>query len=166
MSKFSFFATSNILLHPKYINLKLNQMFTILEWKVASRALATNLEKNYHHIGTHAMCLVCGREDESSFHALVAWPNAATLWDSMKLQWPLPDRVEVKWTGKEWLLHLLADQPERTRDMILLLLYGVHGTSGISYLTVNLFPLWKCHACSLAAILTHRFKCANLLLRS
>lgn len=95
----------------------------IFAWKVVSGALATNLEKNRWHVGSHASCVVCGLEDESTFHAFVACPNVAALWDSMQLEWPLANRVDVQWTGDEWLLHLLADQTERTHDMILLLLW-------------------------------------------
>lgn len=51
----------------------------VFAWKVITGTLATNLEKNRQQISTHAACAMCRQEDESSFHALLAYPNSTSL---------------------------------------------------------------------------------------
>lgn len=77
-------------------------------WQVASGSLVTNLKKHRHHLGTHGNCPLCGRERESSFHALLVCPNASAFWDTMQKQWPLPNRIDITCTCDEWFLHFLA----------------------------------------------------------
>jgi hypothetical protein len=95
----------------------------MLAWQVASRSVATNLKKHRCHLGTHGNCPLCGRERESSFHALLVCPNAPAFWDSMQKQWPLPNRTDITCTGDEWFLHLLAHSQPQIRDMIIMALW-------------------------------------------
>ena len=67
----------------------------VFAWRVITGTLATNLERNRRHIGIRATCGMCGRGDESSFHALLVCPNAASLWDATKDCWPLPNRYDI-----------------------------------------------------------------------
>ncbi|KAE8796376.1 protein transport protein sec24 [Hordeum vulgare] len=66
---------------------------------------------------------VCDREQESSFHALLACPHTAALWDAMRLYWPLPDRSLINWTCKEWLLQLLEESHVSVRSRIIMVLW-------------------------------------------
>ena len=75
--------------------------------------------KNKRNVSTRATCAVCGREDESTFHALLACPVAAGLWDAMEEIWPIPN---VDWSGDEWLFNLLDGQLDQYRDMIIMVL--------------------------------------------
>lgn len=106
-------------------------------WQVASGALPTDAEKRRRHIGLNGYCRLCDREQESSFHALISCPSAANLWDLMQNHWPLPNRSMIKWTGTEWLFHLLAESHESIRSRIIMVLWRawhlrnelVHGKS-------------------------------------
>ncbi|KAE8809075.1 retrotransposon unclassified [Hordeum vulgare] len=64
----------------------------IFAWKVVSGSLPTDAEKKRRHFDLNGFCQVCDQEKESSFHALLACPHAAALWDIMCLYWPVPDR--------------------------------------------------------------------------
>ncbi|KAE8787456.1 retrotransposon unclassified [Hordeum vulgare] len=94
-------------------------------WQVSSGSLPTNAEKFRRHIGTSGHCSLCDREEEESFHALLACPNAALMWDTMQLSWPLPNRVDIPCTGSEWLLHLLAESHEHIRSRIIMVLWRI-----------------------------------------
>ena len=78
--------------------------------------------KNKRNVITRAICAVCGRENESTFHALLACPVAPALWDAMQEIWPITRRVDVQWSGDEWLFNLLDGQLDQYRDMIIMVL--------------------------------------------
>ncbi|KAE8804042.1 hypothetical protein D1007_20004 [Hordeum vulgare] len=92
-------------------------------WQVASGSLPTDVEKKRRHFDLNGFCQVCDREQESSFHALLACPHAANLWDTMRLYWPLPDRLQTNFTGKEWLFTLLDEAPVSVRSRIIMVLW-------------------------------------------
>lgn len=54
-------------------------------WQVSSGLLPTNAEKSRRHLGSNGYCRLCGREKESTFHSLIACPNAANLWGAMQI---------------------------------------------------------------------------------
>lgn len=47
------------------------------------------------------------------------------LWDTMEHQWPLPNMRDITCMGEEWFLHLLVDQHDHVRDMIIMVLWRV-----------------------------------------
>ncbi|KAE8786890.1 retrotransposon unclassified [Hordeum vulgare] len=94
-----------------------------LAWQVVSGSLPTDAEKKRRHFDLNGFCQDCDREQESSFHALLACPHAADLWDRMRLYWPLPDRLLINWTGKEWLLKLLDEAQVSVRSRIIMVLW-------------------------------------------
>ena len=64
----------------------------ITAWKVATGVLATSVCKKYMHLAKHDGCPICGKDAESSFHALIACDHARTLWELMRRVWKLPDQ--------------------------------------------------------------------------
>ena len=73
------------------------QKMKILAWKAVTGALATHKCMQYRHLRTSATCPLCGLEEDSSFHALVACTEAMALWNGMCSRWPLPG-TSTCWT--------------------------------------------------------------------
>lgn len=101
----------------------LNRM-RVNAWKVASRALATMLNKCHRHLARRATCPACGKADEDSFHALVTCDKATVLWHAMNEVWPIPPKELVN-SGGEWFLHLLHLHSSEVRDMIVMLIWRI-----------------------------------------
>lgn len=72
-----------------------------MAWKVVSGAGATNSCKKYWHISKKDTCPVCGKNKESSFHALVTCDHAHALWEQMRRMWKLPGHDMLVHTGKD-----------------------------------------------------------------
>ncbi|XP_073358088.1 uncharacterized protein [Aegilops tauschii subsp. strangulata] len=68
------------------------------------------------------ICVVCGIEREDSFHVVCNSPMVGALWDAMRESWPIPARAEIKNTGTEWFLHLLA-RCDETQQMVILMTF-------------------------------------------
>ncbi|KAE8813400.1 retrotransposon unclassified [Hordeum vulgare] len=94
-------------------------------WQVISGSLPSSAEMHRRHMTTQSTCLLCDRDVESSFHALLVCPHAATLWDAMQTVWPLPPRTDIKCTGKEWLFHFLLEVPESIHSRIIMVLWRI-----------------------------------------
>jgi hypothetical protein len=60
-------------------------------------------------------------EDETGYHATVTCTKAVALSHEMRQHWTLPEEARFKYTGPDWLLHLLRLVKART----LLLLWRV-----------------------------------------
>lgn len=97
----------------------------ITAWKAMSGALATEQNKLFRHLGTTDRCRVCGRESKGSFHALVACSQVRLVWQSMRGIWPLHGDDVLVDNGKEWILHVLATCDNKTRDMVILLVWRI-----------------------------------------
>ncbi|KAE8772420.1 hypothetical protein D1007_55554 [Hordeum vulgare] len=76
-------------------------------------------------MGTRATCALCGRDEETSFHAQLVCPNAVILWDSMQSVWPLPSWMDITCTGTEWLFHMLVEAQESIRSRIVMVLWRI-----------------------------------------
>lgn len=63
----------------------------IMAWRTATGSLATNLAKSKRNIPGVSTCPLCGVEQESSFHALIACRHARCVWEGVRKVWPLPD---------------------------------------------------------------------------
>jgi hypothetical protein len=81
----------------------------VFAWKLSRNALPTMRNKFARGMETSAICPICDREDESSFHATVVCPAAKGLRDAMRKYWLLPDEQQFLYTGPDWLLLLLND---------------------------------------------------------
>ncbi|KAI5021098.1 hypothetical protein ZWY2020_054508 [Hordeum vulgare] len=68
------------------------------------------------------ICPLCGLEREDSFHTFYRCPRAVELWRAMAQVWRIPQLEDVRNTGSEWALHLLAscDEGDQLRLSMLL----------------------------------------------
>lgn len=94
-----------------------------MAWKVVSGAPATNACKKYRHISTWDGCPLCGREKETSFHALVSCEHARGVWTQMCTMWRLPHQELLQDTGKDSLLNILANCDDSMHDCTIMLLW-------------------------------------------
>jgi hypothetical protein len=91
-------------------------------WRLSQEALATQTNRKARKPEREATCQVCGREDESGYHAVVRCPQAAALHDAMREHWMLPEENMFSYSGPEWLLHLLGTvRPEERNNALLVL---------------------------------------------
>ena len=98
---------------------------SILAWKTASGALATNLCKVQRHLPVRSSCPVCVKEEASSFHALITCMHARQVWDGLRKIWPLPDDVLLIESQKDWLLQILSNCPVHNRDMVIMIIWRI-----------------------------------------
>jgi hypothetical protein len=61
-------------------------------------------------------------EDETGYHATVTCTKAVALRHEMRQHWTLPEEARFKYTGPDWLLHLLrmVDEDKKARTLLLL----------------------------------------------
>lgn len=68
-------------------------------------------------------CELCRREDESGHNAVVLCPKARALRSEMRKHLQLPDELQFRYTGPDWLLTLLGLLDWETEACVLLLLW-------------------------------------------
>lgn len=78
----------------------------VFAWKLSRNALPTKRNKFIRGMEVNGICPICDREDESSYHATVAYPAARGLRSAMREYWLLPDEEQF-FSGPDWLLLLL-----------------------------------------------------------
>ncbi len=94
----------------------------IFAWKLALDRLPTQENKHRRHLAPWAICVICGFEAESSYHAVLRCPKARELRKEMKAYWHIPSEKKLEYTGTDWLLVLL-DSLSPTHKAQLLLLF-------------------------------------------
>jgi ribonuclease HI len=97
----------------------------IFAWRLSLAALVTQSNRKKRTPEEHATCQICGMEDETGYHAVVCCTQAVALRHEMRVHWTLPDEQQFKFTGPDWLLHMLSLVDATTRDNTLLLLWMV-----------------------------------------
>jgi hypothetical protein len=95
----------------------------IFGWRAASDNLPTQHNKWRRTLEVSNICPICGVEAESSFHAIVACTKAKAIRQEMRKIWNLPSEKEFHYTGKDWLLLLLAKLNKKEQGQVLLLLW-------------------------------------------
>ncbi|RLM59026.1 hypothetical protein C2845_PM18G01090 [Panicum miliaceum] len=70
-----------------------------------------------------AVCDICGREEETEFHAVVSCGHAVNLRKAMQEIWPLPPEDMLNFSGPEWLLMLIDRADADIAARILLVLW-------------------------------------------
>jgi hypothetical protein len=95
----------------------------IFGWRAASDNLPTQHNKWRRTLEVSNICPICGVEAESSFHAIVACTKAKAIRQEMRKIWNLPSEKEFHYTGKDWILLLLAKLNKKEQGQVLLLLW-------------------------------------------
>lgn len=60
---------------------------------------------------------------EDNFHAVVACPAAAAVWDAMGTVWSIPAKESILNTGSEWLFDLLITLSEEVRARVVMIIW-------------------------------------------
>ena len=95
----------------------------VFSWRVATDSLATKRNKWRRTLELDSTCNVCGSEEENAYHATISCPKSAALRHALRKVWTLPSEASLRYTGPNWLLHLLRQLDETTRSKTLLLLW-------------------------------------------
>jgi hypothetical protein len=88
----------------------------VITWQQKKNKLKKKLEVD-------GICVVCGCEDESSYHATVACTKSKALRQEMRKIWDIPNENSFKFTGPDWLLILLDGINNEKRGLVLMLLW-------------------------------------------
>jgi hypothetical protein len=73
-------------------------------------------------------CTICGREDETRYHAVIRCPKAKALRRELRKHWALPDEDHFVCTGPDWLLVPLLSRLDAETKAKVLLFFGELGT--------------------------------------
>ena len=92
-------------------------------WRVATDSLATKRNKWRRTLEIDITCNICGTEEENAFHATVSCLKSVALRHALRKVWTLPPESSLRYTGPNWLLHLLGHLDETTRPKTLLLFW-------------------------------------------
>jgi hypothetical protein len=84
------------------------------------RVLATQINRKSRGLKGMATCQICGKEDESGYHAVICCPKAVALRYELRKIWNLPEEGHFRFTGPDWLLHLVCSVDDECRDKTLL----------------------------------------------
>lgn len=93
----------------------------IFAWKLGR--VPTKKNKFKRNLEPSPTCGLCGKEEETSYHAVMSCRQARTLRDAMRDHWDLPDEAQCRYTGGEWLLLLIDRATDDQRNALLLLLW-------------------------------------------
>jgi hypothetical protein len=73
----------------------------IFAWRLLRDGLATQVNWKMRTLEKDAICQVCGREDESSHHAMIRCSKAAALRHEMRKHWTLPGEHQFQKVGPD-----------------------------------------------------------------
>ena len=68
-------------------------------------------------------CLICGLEEEDTFHVFYSCPNARQLWNALLMNWSLPPLQSISTTGEDWFSVFFCNLNEEMRVLVLLLFW-------------------------------------------
>jgi hypothetical protein len=95
----------------------------VFTWRLSQEGLATQANRKAQKLENKATCQVCGKEEESGYHAVVRCTQATALQQEMRQHWILLDERKFEYTGPDWILHLLNTTESKERNNIILLLW-------------------------------------------
>jgi hypothetical protein len=86
---------------------KAPQKVKIFTWKLATNSLAVQTNRSRRLPNIMPTCSICGREDETGYHATMNCTKALQLRQALTKTWSLPSEHELTFTGNDWVLVLL-----------------------------------------------------------
>jgi ribonuclease HI len=95
----------------------------IFAWRLLHDGLATQCIRMKRTLTDDATCQVCGREEETAFHAVIRCTKATALRHEMRKHWLLPEEKPFVFSGPDWLLSILSSADVDTKAKILMLLW-------------------------------------------
>ncbi|XP_073355646.1 uncharacterized protein [Aegilops tauschii subsp. strangulata] len=85
---------------------------------------ACNKENKWKRtLETDSICKICGSADETEFHAVIACTKSRALRSEIRAVWDIPEEIQFRDSGKDWLQNLLAQCNSEMRTKVLLLLW-------------------------------------------
>jgi hypothetical protein len=90
---------------------KVLQKVRIFAWRLSHEGLATQENRKRRTLVENARCSICGREEESGYHATIRCTKAWALHLDMRKYWAIPAEVKFTYTGPDWLQILLGQIP-------------------------------------------------------
>jgi hypothetical protein len=91
----------------------------VFGWKLATNSLGVQATRWNRNMDVLPTCSICGRDEETSHHALVECTKAKALRQRLRQSWLLPDEEILRDTGKDWALILLSQLDKATREKML-----------------------------------------------
>jgi 5-methylcytosine-specific restriction endonuclease McrA len=73
----------------------------IFSWRLSQDGLATQCNRKRRTLADDAVCQLCGREDETGYHAVVSCTKSRALRHEMIRHWLLPDEGHFRSTGPD-----------------------------------------------------------------
>jgi hypothetical protein len=91
----------------------------VFGWKLATNSLGVQATRCNRNMDVIPTCSICGREEETSHHAMINCTKAKSLRQRLRESWTLPEEEKLMHTGKDWVLILLNQLDKATRDKML-----------------------------------------------
>ncbi|XP_062186766.1 uncharacterized protein LOC133890399 [Phragmites australis] len=95
----------------------------IFAWRLAREGLATQKGRYRRSLCPMATCEICGNGEEDGFHAVVLCTKSRALREALRQHWSLPDEIELRYTGPNWLPLLLDNLNNEMCTQTLMLLW-------------------------------------------
>lgn len=97
----------------------------VFGWKLATNSLAVQVLRSWRIGKGRPTCSICGREEETNFHAVMNCTKARALRLRMRSDWKLPEEGALRQEGDDWVLVMLDSVDALTHQRLLLLWWRV-----------------------------------------
>jgi hypothetical protein len=114
-------SNSNHQVWKTFWDAKVPPKIKIFTWKLAIESLAIQKSRSRRIPNQVPTCQICGMAEEDGFHAVMECTTASALRWEMRRIWGLPNEQALKTTGGDWVVVLLNNLNEKTKDMIIFL---------------------------------------------
>jgi ribonuclease HI len=88
-------------------------------WKLATNSLAVQANRIRRLPNVLPTCTICGREEETWYHATMKCTKAMALRQGLAKSWNLPQEKELGFTGNDWVLVLLDKLDKEMREKMM-----------------------------------------------
>jgi hypothetical protein len=93
----------------------------VFAWCLSQDTLETQTNRKNRTLERDAVCQLCGREEESAYHAVVKCTKTVALRHEVRRLWSLLGELQFRYSGPDWLPQLLSTVDKEARAKILLL---------------------------------------------